>query len=1021
MRRICSRLPLVGFLLLVRIAGDSSAANLPAIHSGHKKWTTERDLPAGIPYSIAQTTDGYLWFGTQSGLVRFDGVRYVRWSAGSDKLSSSFIYTLLGSRDGSLWIGSDQGLSRWWRGKLVDYPRVHGFVSSIVEDHDSTIKFTQVDEIARTAALCSIRDAAIRCSGENQGMPLRGPFALIQNVAELSYVTDDRSLLQCRYGTMTRSELRALPRGSIDGIRAMAATTTGVVWVGVSRAGSGLGLQKFQEGKWTSLKTSDFDSSALAVYALLLDRQGALWVGTAGQGLFRITGEKVARFQKRDGLSSDSINGLFQDREGNVWVATSAGVDCFSDLPVLNVPGAEGPSEDEADGVLATRDGTIWVARPTSLDAIRQGGTNYIQARNGLPGAQPTSLFEDHEGKLWVGTDDKLSVYEHGRFEPVRRAGNRPVGVVAGIAEDTDNNIWAEVFSSARTLLRIRDRRVVEEFAASVIPAGRKIAADPRGGIWLGLLDGNLARYRDSKLERFNYPQGDRLPEVKQLTVTWDGTVLAATRKGLIGWKDGKKLTLTAQNGLPCNGVFSQVFDAHASLWMSTECGIVQITAPELRNWLRNPAARLKMRVLDVLDGVRPGDPPYNGAASGRDGRLWFVNWPVLQVVEPARLDSNRLAPPVHIEEMTADTRRYSTDNPIDLPPRPRALEIHYTALSFTVPEKVQFRYKLEGYDVDWQEPGTRRQAFYSNLGPGKYRFRVIACNNDGVWNQRGAALDFTVTPTWYETSWFRACCMATASLLLWMLYQFRINRIARQFQMELEASLAERTRIARELHDTLLQSFHGLMFRFQAARNMLPQRPQQALEALDGALTRTERAIAESREAIANLRGASLRDRDLPESISALGQELTTSYGADEPAPAFELTVEGKPRQLSAVMKSEVCRIANEVLTNAFRHADAQRIEAEIRYDPRFLRLRFRDDGKGLDPNILKGGERPGHWGLKGIRERAERMGAALELWSEAGAGTEVQLKIPAVFAYARSHTRMWFRLNGRSHGQRP
>jgi signal transduction histidine kinase len=355
----------------------------------------------------------------------------------------------------------------------------------------------------------------------------------------------------------------------------------------------------------------------------------------------------------------------------------------------------------------------------------------------------------------------------------------------------------------------------------------------------------------------------------------------------------------------------------------------------------------------------------------------------------------------VHIEEIMADRRSYAAGSNLSLPSLTRDLEIDYTALSFMAPQKVRFRYKLEGHDTEWQEPGARRQAFYSDLRPRKYKFRVIACNNDGVWNEEGATLDFSVAPAWYQTIWFRVSCAGSFVLLLWALYQLRLQQLQRQVNVGVEVRVNERTRIARELHDTLLQSFHGLMFQFQAARNMLPRRPEEAMQVLDGAISATEQAITEGRGAIQDLRSEYTAPGDLAELLTTMGQELTDVQNTNSDSPVFRVIVEGERRTLAPVLQNEVCRIAREVLRNAVRHAHAHRIEAEIRYDEQALRLRIRDDGRGLDPKVLEGGGTVGHWGLRGVRERAQQIGAQLDFWTEAGAGTEVQLTVPGAVAY--------------------
>jgi signal transduction histidine kinase len=480
----------------------------------------------------------------------------------------------------------------------------------------------------------------------------------------------------------------------------------------------------------------------------------------------------------------------------------------------------------------------------------------------------------------------------------------------------------------------------------------------------------------------------------------------------LIAWKHGTRRTLTVRNRLPCDGINSLIEDNQGKLWLSSECGLVEIPKTELQKWWQEPDTIVQFDIWDSLDGFLPDHVPFEGAAKSPDGRLWFANGAVLQMIDPAHISRNLLPPPVHIEEVIADRRSYDPGGNLRLPPITRDLEIDYTALSFMAPRKVRFRYRLEGHDVNWQEPGTRRQAFYSDLPPRKYRFHVTACNNDGVWNEAGATLDFRVMPAWYQTIWFRVSCVGGFVLLLWALYQLRLQQLQRQFNMTLEARVGERTRIARDLHDTLLQSFQGLMLRFQTVDEMLPARPIDAKKALEGALDRGDQAISEGRDAITDIRASTLASHDLAKSITALMTNLSEELAAGNGVSVtFRVLVEGAPRTVRPTLQGEIYRIARESLGNAFRHAQARQIEAEITYGES-LRLRFRDDGKGIDPGVVEHGGRPGHWGLPGIRERAKQIGAQLEVWSELGAGTEVELSIPGSIAYEVFPTKARFRI---------
>jgi signal transduction histidine kinase len=377
-----------------------------------------------------------------------------------------------------------------------------------------------------------------------------------------------------------------------------------------------------------------------------------------------------------------------------------------------------------------------------------------------------------------------------------------------------------------------------------------------------------------------------------------------------------------------------------------------------------------------------------------------------LQTIDPDHVLANSIAPPVYVEGITADRRNYVAGAGLVLPALTRDLEIDYTALSFPAPQKVRFRYKLEGRDGSWQEPGTRRQAFYTDLRPGKYRFHVIACNNSGVWNEGGASLDFNIAPAWYQTYWFRVACAATFLSLLWFIYQLRLRQLHHQFSIGLEARVNERTRIARELHDTLLQSFHALLLHFQTGIELLPGHPVEARKTLELAIDRSDQAIAEGRDAVQGLRSSTVEANDLASSITVLGEELRAE-GTNRSPVIFRVKIEGTPKNLHPILQGEVHRVASEALRNAFRHAQAQRIEVEILYSKQWLQLRVRDDGKGIDPKLLSGDGRAGHYGLHGMRERAKLVGGKLAVWSKLDSGTEVELSIPASTAYASAGRR--------------
>jgi signal transduction histidine kinase len=493
-----------------------------------------------------------------------------------------------------------------------------------------------------------------------------------------------------------------------------------------------------------------------------------------------------------------------------------------------------------------------------------------------------------------------------------------------------------------------------------------------------------------------------------------DGSIWATTNNGVSRINNGRVATLTTANGLPCNTVHWIIEDDLSSYWLYAQCGLLRVARTDMDSWIADPKRAIRptrfgvedgVRLVPILKGLRPA------VTKAPDGRIWFVNGVKVSFIDPSRVILNTLPPPVHIEQITGDGITYEARPGLRLPPHVRNLLIEYTAISLVVPGNVKFRVMLEGQDKGWREVVNQRHVQYTNLAPGNYRFRVIACNNSGVWNEQGASLEFVIPPTWYQTNWFRAACFAAFLAMIWGIYALRVRQLAAQFSMRLEERVSERTRIARDLHDTLLQSFQGLLLRFQTVYELLPQRPTDAKETLASAIGRTAQAITEGREAVQGLRASTVERNDLAAAITTFGEELTAQASAGGTPPGLRVDVEGTSRTLHPIVRDEIYRIASEALRNAFRHAEAKQIEVELRYDQRQLRLRVRDDGKGIDPNFLAEG-RAGHFGVHGMHERAKLIGGKFSVWSARDSGTEIELSIPAARAYAEfaAAHRAWF-----------
>jgi signal transduction histidine kinase/ligand-binding sensor domain-containing protein len=1001
------------FLVLIFSLSTSTLGVDPDRHISqyrHTAWRIKDGLFRGEPNVITQTPDGYIWIGTSAGLIRFDGVRMVPWKPpDGSQLPSPNITALLASRDGSLWIGTDAGLSHWMLGGLANYLTEPGRINTILEDQQGKIWVMRSRLPSAQGPLCQVSDSTPTCyhvPDENSIGNCCG--TLVEDSSGNLWMGTNTGLLQWHDGSLTVHPNKTLkPNTGTDGVEALAFAHDGSLLVGIDHGGPGLGLERLEQDAWKPFREQGLDGSKLAISSLLLDRDRALWIGTFDQGIYRICRKRADHLSMADGLSSNSVNRFYQDREGNIWVVTSKGIDSFRDLPVVCFSAEEGLKTDNVASVLGAHDGTVWVGSAGSLDAIRDGMVSSIRAGKGLPGYQVTSLLEDRAGRLWVGVDDKLWIYQNGQFTEIRRTDGGHVGTVAGMTEDEIGDIWVVTIAPSRKLVRIRDFKVVEEMQAPHVPDARAVAADQHAGIWLGLMNGDLARYRNGNVETFSFKH-DPNQRVRQVIVDSDNSVLGATAAGLIGWKDGRLQTMAVNNGLPCDDIFSVLSD-QKNYWLYTQCGLVQIAVAQMQQWWEQPSQVLQVNVIDQSDGVRPQYAVFSPPASqSPDGKLWFATNSVLQMFDPGRTRNNSVVPPVHIEQVIADGKTYLPTGDLALPGLVRSLEIDYTGLSFVAPEKVRFRYKLEGHSVDWQDCGGRRQAFFNDLAPGKYKFRVIAANNDGLWNDEGSSLTFSIAPAWYQTVWFKLICLVAVGLAGSAIYQLRVRQIERQFNVGLEARVDERMRIARELHDTLLQSFHGLLLRFQSASDLLPTRPEDAKQRLENAIDYAAKAITEGRDAVQQLRSTTVARNDLASEISMLASELSVDK-CNGNHPEFSMRVEGPPRNLHPIVRDEVYRIAAEALRNAFKHSEARRIEVEIRYGERELRLRTRDDGKGIDPAIPAQDRPAGHWGLSGMRERAKLLGGKLQVWSEVDSGTEVELIIPASVAYAERGA--WYR----------
>ena len=971
----------------------------------HTVWRTQDGFPRA-PQEITQTSDGYVWIATAQGLLRFDGATMAPAPTQKSFPTKEGVNRLLGSRDGSLWMATYRGLNRLNKdGQGFSFPIKRGSVGNVFEDHAGTIWIAHNHLGGIDGTLCRIVGEDLKCYGKDKsdGNPAQLTAAIAEDSSGDIWFACQ---MLCRWnGSSIRNYMQEqMDHPSGDGVVAIATGAAGSVWIALDGVGPGLGVRYYSNESFLSYVVPGFDGATIRAVELFVDRNQTLWVGTESQGLYHIRDGHADHYGAAQGLTGEEVHSIYEDKEGSVWVTTDRGVDLFRDIPIVSFSSTEGLSGSDLRAVIARNDNSLWVGLRGALAIIRGDSVSLTTVADGHPIQDVSALFEDRLGQVWVGINRTVMVYQLGEFSEIKGQDGRPldhIGKFLSLTEDIDGNIWAIASDQPKRLdhlLRIRDRRVQEDTPiASLVPKAHFLGADPAGGIWIGTSDGKLAHYLNGVANIVSNGRSGA-PQVLMFSLSVDAAGIAwgATSGGLYRWDHGKLSVMDWHNGLPCFDPDSALMDRSGSLWLQASCGYLRITAADLAHWVAHPEAQVTVTTLSTLDGADPGwneDRIQPNAARSADGRLWFVGSSSLQMIDPGRSYKNPSPPPVYVEGLVADGKSYSPASPITLPPLTRDLHIDYAALSFVMPQRMGFRYILEGRDKDWEDPGLRRQAFYSDLRPGSYRFRVIASNKDGVWNETGAALEFKVAAAWYQTIWFRSLCFIAGLMLLWVIYRLRVRRIAGGMKARFDERLAERTRIARDLHDTFLQTIQGSKLVADDALSATTDLPhmRQAMEKLSAWLGR---ATEEGRAALNSLRTSATEVNDLAGGFRRALEECRIHSPME-----VSLQASGQIKEMHPIVRDEVYRIGYEAIRNACVHSHATQLRVELSY-AQDLSLRICDNGTGIDPVILHRGKQ-GHFGLQNMRERAARIMGKFSVESSGGSGTVITLTVPGGIIY--------------------
>ena len=986
----------------------------------HTSWRIgDGSLPSAIT-AIAQTPDGYLWLGTDDGLLKFDGIKAAPWQPPSNQpLPSNRITNLTTTRDGSLWIGTDRGLVSWRDGRLTSYkgPEEPYRAVRILEDRDGVIWATVGVLRLNRRGLCSFTEVPAKCYGLDGGAG-SGAITLFEGSQGQLWVGTGDGVWQWKPAPARFYRLES----EIDGVVGLAEDAMGRLLI----ARRGRVERLINERIDTlfrfppALKDMDFNR-------MLKDREGGLWLGGSSTGLLHFHQGMTDSFGAIDGLTSDSVGPVFEDREGSIWVATEEGLDRFRDVAVATISTRQGLSNPRANSFVASPDGSVWVStfnglakmrdeevivyRERAAPAAAQGEprisrpVRYVTGA-GLPPAGVQALFRDSRGRIWASTESGVSYLEDDRFV---KAKSVPGDVTRSITEDGHGTIWiANQGTGLYSLPQGRDAgKAVAWTTFGRTDVVTAVVGDPRRhGVWVGFLQGGLF-YFDGRVSVAYGPADGLAPgRINQLQSDRDGTLWIAGEGGLTRLKDGRFATLNAAGGLPCDHARWALADDTESWWLAMSCGLVRVSSNEMAAWAsaadRQRSSRgVRVTVFDNADGFRfsEGVAYTVPVVKSTDGRLWFHGRGGVNVLDPAFLPFNRVSPPVHIERITADRKSYdagaSGTGALRLPPLTRDLKIDYTALSLVAPERNQFRYKLEGRDTDWQDVGTRRQAFYSDLSPGQYRFRVVGSNNDGVWNETGATIDFEIAPAYYQTTWFMALVAGMLLTLVWAAHRIRL-RIVETHEREItalneklmSAQEQERIRIAGELHDGVMQEMLAATMMLGAAKRRVETNAADAQATIDKVQQKLVQAGSEIRQLSHDLHPPALQDAGLPDALRSHCEQFSASCGIP-----IVCAADDRVHDLSRGAALALFRIVQEALANAAKHSRATRITVGLTRTTDEVTLAVSDDGVGFDRSRLTAS---GGLGLITMRERAGQLNGRFEFNSTPGRGTTITVVIP-------------------------
>jgi signal transduction histidine kinase/ligand-binding sensor domain-containing protein len=877
----------------------------------------------------------------------------------SSGLPQDTVRQFLQTRDGYLWMATDGGLVRFDGTDFTIFDRHNtpqmqsDLVNGLLEDQAGNLWIGTSNGLVEYSAR---GESPFTRFAMQQGLPSDSVSSLFRNAAgQICAETAAGNACQTSMG------FAVLPDGSrVDPSSEQPKVTSsdGAIW-----SASSAGLRRIKDGETTEVAMPDGFAGS-DILTLFVDREGDLWVGSENAGAAILRQPPFASIGKKDGLAADHVRSLLQDADGDLWFGTSAGLTRLHQGVYSTIAVAQGLASNEIIALASSHpggpqdtggnDSGLWIGTPDGLSHLEHGRISTLTASDGLPDDDIRSLLESRDHSLWIGTTHGLAHLTPGKIDKIQTvstADGLPSNVIGSLLEDADGSLWIGTRAGLAHLQNGQIHRYTEGLASTIITA---LGTDSSGTLWIGTSGGGLYELKTERLLRAQTPAGDDFPET----------------------------------------IYSVLEDGQGQVWMSSSNGIYRIADAQLHALAENPGTATAPLIIryDVSDGLRINDCSSGGhpeairaTGSSGGGQLLFATDKGVSVVGPADL-ALRPPPPVALESVLIDDTAAGKNDVASryIPAGHERLAFHYAGLSFAAPSKVRYRYRLEHFDRTWIDAGTRRTAYYTNIPPGRYRFRVLASTDGVTWSVSAAEIGLVIAPHYYQTWWFYTLLALLVALIGWQLYLYRV----RQVELRFNAVLGERGRIAREIHDTLAQDIVAISVQLDLVARLMTLSVDKAREQLIATRDLVRKSLAEARSSIWDLRSQSSASGDLP----ARMREVTRQVVGDSPLK-LNMEITGSYRPVPREIEDELLRIAQEAVTNAVRHGDPQTIDVSLSYHSSGVDLRVHDDGRGFTVSGESSGP-PGHYGIRGMYERAEKSGAKLTVESTPGAGTTVLAK---------------------------